>query len=330
MGRDRKNVQENFVNRPLGKFPVLVIAGPTASGKSSLAVDLALRLSAMGKPAEILCADSITVYRGFEIGAAKPSSEQRKLVPHHLIDIADPAEDFTAGDFVRAAQEKISALHARRVIPILVGGTGFYLRALLWGMASEDSEPEERAADIKRALLVRAETIGWDEMYRGLVTKDPQSVSTIHSNDHYRVIRALQAMELYGKPWSELNREARVAEPRYPDFRYFCLQVPKEILEDRIRARTKEIVNEGIEKEVSGLLAAGVAPDAKPLRSVGYKETAEAISAGDTSGLEGKIYFSTRKLSKAQMTWFRGERDVEWLEGDYLRALMGAIGLGGL
>ncbi|MGZ3694286.1 MAG: tRNA (adenosine(37)-N6)-dimethylallyltransferase MiaA [Bdellovibrionota bacterium] len=315
------------MNKPLGAKPVLVIAGPTASGKTSLAVEFALRLKKLGKTAEILCADSITVFRGFEIGAAKPTLAERKLVPHHLIDIADPSEDFTAGDFVRDAQEVIASLHARDVIPILVGGTGFYLRALLWGMASNDNEPEERAETVKRALLLRSEVEGWDELYRELVTKDPQSVSNIHSNDHYRVIRALQAMELYGRPWSELNREARVAEPRYPDFRYFCLQVPKDELEARIRERTSLMIEHGIEKEVRGLLAAGVAPAAKPMRSVGYKETAEAIASGSTDGLEGKIFFSTRKLAKAQMTWFRGERDVEWIEAPAMPKLLNALEL---
>ncbi|MGE3262273.1 MAG: tRNA (adenosine(37)-N6)-dimethylallyltransferase MiaA [Bacteriovoracia bacterium] len=313
--------------RALGEKPVLVIAGPTASGKSSLAVEFALKLKSMNRRAEILCADSITVFRGFEIGAAKPTKEEQRLVPHHLIDMADPAEDFTAGDFVRIAQEKIAELHAKKIIPILVGGTGFYLRALLWGMASSDDEPEERAAAVKRALLKKAESVGWDEMYRELVTKDPQSVSTIHSNDHYRVIRALQAMELYGKPWSELNREARVAEPRYPDFRYFCLQLPKDELEARIRARTALMVKQGIEREVRKLLDAGVAPDAKPMRSVGYKEAVEAILGNATEELEGKIFFSTRKLAKAQMTWFRGERDVEWLEPEFLPALRSSLKL---
>jgi tRNA dimethylallyltransferase len=295
----------------LGEQPLLVIAGPTASGKSTLAVELA---ETLGRPAEIICADSITVYRGFEIGAAKPSAEDRARVPHHLVDICDPAQDFTAGDFSREAQALIKGMHARGAVPIVVGGTGFYLRALLWEMASEDAAAEARSAEVKRGLEERARREGFDHLYRDLVERDPQSVATVHENDHYRIVRALQAMELYGKPWSQLNREARESPPRYPGFRYFTLDVPKETLRERIRARTDAMLRAGLVAEVRGLLAQGVSPGAKPLRSVGYKETVEALASGDLAGLAEKIIVATRQLAKSQLTWFKGERAVEWIE----------------
>lgn len=309
----------------LGANPVIVIAGPTASGKSSLALELAEHLWASGKPAEILCADSITVFRGFEIGAAKPSLADRKRIPHHLIDLADPCEEFTAGDFVREARKCIADCHERQVIPLVVGGTGFYLRALLWEMAAEDPALEARSAEVKMRLEARAAAEGMDVLYKELLARDPQSAKTVHGNDHYRVVRALQAMELYGRPWSELNKEARESPPRYPEFRYFCLSVEKSVLEERIRKRAQAMVSEGIVEEVKGLLAKGVAPDSKPMRSVGYKETVDAIQSGKLEQLAEEIYASTRKLAKAQMTWFRGERNVEWLEPSYLGRILDSL-----
>jgi tRNA dimethylallyltransferase len=306
----------------LGEQPLLVIAGPTASGKSTLAVELA---GTLGRPAEIICADSITVYRGFEIGAAKPSVEDRARVPHHLVDIRDPAQDFTAGDFSREAQALIKGMHARGAVPIVVGGTGFYLRALLWEMASEDAAAEARSAEVKRGLEERARREGFDHLYRDLVERDPQSVASVHENDHYRIVRALQAMELYGKPWSQLNREARESPPRYPGFRYFALDMAKETLRERIRARTAAMLREGLVAEVRGLLACGVSPAAKPMRSVGYKETVEALASDDLAGLEEEIIVATRQLAKAQTTWFKGERAVEWIEPN-VEAMHSALG----
>jgi tRNA dimethylallyltransferase len=152
------------------------------------------------------------------------------------------------------------------------------------------------------------------------MAKDP--ATRIHPNDHYRIVRALQAMELSGLSWSELNAEARKAEPRYPGMRYFCLQWPMEELEERIRLRVKAMLRDGLEKEVRALLERGVPFDAKPMRSVGYKETAEAIRAGSNdAALEAAIVTATRRLAKQQMTWFRGERSVEWLQGDFLSQL---------
>ncbi|MGZ3654839.1 MAG: tRNA (adenosine(37)-N6)-dimethylallyltransferase MiaA, partial [Bdellovibrionota bacterium] len=188
---------------------VIVIAGATASGKSALALQLARALRAKGRECEILCADSVTVYRGFDIGAAKPLAAERAEFRHHLLDVADPREEFTAGDFVRLSIPAIAGIHARGATPLLVGGTGFYLRALLRGMASNEEEDTERARAIKAELEARARAEGFAALHAEVIRLDPGSAPTVHPNDHYRVIRALQAMRLYGKPWSELNKHAR-------------------------------------------------------------------------------------------------------------------------
>ena len=310
----------------VGEHPLLVIAGPTASGKTSLALQLAEQLAAEGRQAEILCADSITVYRGFEIGAAKPTEAERAAVPHHFVDIADAEEDYTAGAFVRTAHPLIQRLHRERKVPIVVGGTGFYLRALLWGMASDEEQAAPEAARLKLELEERGRTEGWDKLYRQLAKRDPGAIQVVHANDHYRIVRALQALALYGKPWSELNREARQAPPRYPEMRYFCLRWPMEELESRIKQRVEKMLREGLLEEVRGLLARGISSESKPMRSVGYKEAVEALREGwSESKTADAITLATRRLAKQQLTWFRGERAVEWLDPDFAANLSRAL-----
>lgn len=312
---------------PVALDSVIVIAGPTASGKSSLALELVDWLRAADRCAEILCADSITLYRGFEIGAAKPSAADRARVPHHLLDLADPAQEFTAGDFVRAASEKIEELQRAGTVPVLVGGAGFYLRALLWGMASPE-ENSAKAAEVKLVLEARAASEGYEALHRELLRKDPGSAGVVHGNDHYRIIRALQAMELHGKPWSELNQAARQQPSHYPGLRYFALQVDRGELEERIRARAQAMLADGLLEEVRGLLAQGVPAEAKPMRSVGYLECADVLAGrASAAGLLEAIVHSTKKLAKQQQTWFRGERDVEWLAPPYRTSLKKALSL---
>jgi tRNA dimethylallyltransferase len=306
--------------------PVLVIAGPTASGKSALALALAQAFQQAGRAAEILCADSVTVYRGLEIGAAKPSATDRALIPHHLLDLAQAEEDFTAGDFVRHALAVLSSLHSQGKIPILAGGTGFYLRALLRGMASNEEQDPAKAAAIKARLEARAETEGWAVLHSELIAKDPGSLPTIHPNDHYRILRALQAMELYQKPWSELNRAARAAGWRFPGTRFFCLDIDRPLLAQRINIRTHAMLEADLLEEVSGLLAAGISPQAKSLQSVGYRECLDTLSGLESrETLAERIQQSTMRLAKAQRTWFRGEKGVEWLQPDYFSSLLAAL-----
>lgn len=303
---------------------MIVIGGPTASGKSALALRLAQNLIARGQPAEILSADSITVYRGFDIGAAKPSEEERGLVPHHLLDLANAEEGFTAGDFLKHADPLIRDLLGRGIVPIVAGGTGFYLRALLRGMAGNEENAEESAA-VKAALEERGRAEGFEKLHRELIAKDPGSAGTVHPKDHYRIVRALQAMEMQGKPWSELNAIARAAPPRFPH-RYFKIKIEKEELKKRIEARTAQMLTQGLIEEVEGLLARGASPASKPMQSVGYKETA-AFLRGELAeaDLASAITQATVKLAKQQNTWFRGEDLGEWLEAPYWESLVAAL-----
>lgn len=301
---------------------VLVIGGATASGKSKLAMQVAEHLESQGKCVEILCADSITVFRGMEIGSTKPSPEDRSRFPHHLLDLCSPTESFTAGDFIRLASPLVESLLAEQKIPLVVGGSGFYLRALLRGMASPEENPEKAAA-IKAALMQEAETNGWDSLYGQILRLDPNT--TVHPNDHYRVLRALQFMHLTGEKWSEQNTKTRAAAPKFPH-RYFYLSVPKELLRERIEIRTKNMLAAGLLAEVRGLLENGVPAEAKPLQSVGYKECVQLLQGEfPAHELEARIVQSTVKLAKAQSTWFRGEELATALEEPALAKLISAL-----
>ncbi len=296
--------------------PPIVLAGPTAGGKSALAMEFARARRAEGQECEIICADSVTVYLGLEIGAAKPSREDRHEFPHHLLDVASPKEDFTAGDFVRLASHAIEGIQSRGALPLLVGGTGFYLRALLRGMASEEAEDQSKAAALKAALEKRAEEEGYPALYAELMRRDPGSAPTVHPNDHYRIVRALQAMDLYGRPWSDLNREARARDWKYPGTRFFCLDIDRELLRARIAERSRQMVEAGLLTEVKDLLDSGLPPEAKPLQSVGYKECVDTLAGREPeSTLIDRITQSTSRLAKSQRTWFKGEQGVEWLQG---------------
>ncbi len=305
---------------------LIILAGPTASGKSALAMQLAQIIISLGRPAEILCADSITVYKGFDIGAAKTTSDEQKQIPHHLLDIVKANQTYTAGDFIQHAQLIINKLHEKNGVPIIVGGTGFYLRALLWGMASDEAEDPEKNAEIKRKIEQRAQNEGWEKLYKEIILKDPQAVATIHPNDHYRIQRALHAMELYGKPWSQLNQEARSSPAKYPGMRYFCLNWEREALRERVMQRTQKLLQKGMLEEVRSLLKSGISPDAKPMLSVGYKDCVDFLQGKiKEEALLPNIVQETMRLAKAQGTWFRGEREVEFLEPPFLPNLKKAL-----
>jgi len=295
----------------------IVIAGPTASGKSALALRLArLFRDERGQAVEIVCADSVTVFRGFDIGSAKPTKEEQREFRHHLIDVAGAEESFTGGDFIRLAIPAILGIQARKALPLLVGGTGFYLRALLRGMASDEAEDPVLAAAIKERLVARAAAEGYEALHKEVLRLDPGSAATVHANDHYRVVRALQAMEIYKKPWSELNRTARQAPWRFPGTRFFCLEVDKELLKERIRQRTSQLLEAGLMSEVRGLLASGLSPASKALLSVGYKECLDTLEGREPeSTLAERITLATNRLAKQQRTWFKSEQGVEMLRG---------------
>lgn len=300
---------------------LIVLGGPTASGKSALALGLAEQLISQGQRAEILCADSITVYRGFEIGAAKPDTSDRQRVPHHLLDLIDADQSFTAADFVKAADPIVSRLLSDEIVPILAGGSGFYLRALLRGMAGEE-EDQTASLAVKKRLEERGKNEGWEKLHSELVRLDPGSAPIVHPNDHYRIVRALQAMEIHRKPWSELNSRARATPPKFP-FRYFRLELSKDEIRSKVEKRTALMLQAGLVPEVRSLLDSGVAPDSKPMQSVGYKEAVEFLEGlFPERELHGRIVMGTMKLVKSQMTWFKGEELSTSLAPPFFENLM--------
>ncbi len=297
---------------------IVVIAGPTASGKTACAVHLALALGG-----ELIGADSVQVYRRLDVGSAKPSTEELRGVTHHLLDVVDLREPFDAGRFVEHADRAIADVRSRGRVPIVVGGTGLYLRALVRGLAQGiPSDAAIRARLNARAALGPAELAA---MHAEVAKVDPEYAAKIHSTDPIRIVRALEVWEATGEPISLHHRRHAAEPPRY-DARFLALDVPRPVLASRIETRTRAMLANGWIDEVRAILADGYEPDLKPLRAVGYAEVvAHARGTLDGANLVEEIARSTREFAKRQRTWFRGEQGVTWttpeaLLGEEIRA----------
>lgn len=284
---------------------LLVVCGPTASGKSDLALKLARRLDA-----EIVNADSMQVYRGMDIGTAKPSPEQRAEIRHHLIDVAGPEQLFSAADFVQAADTAISDITGRGKRVIVAGGTGLYIRALLKGLVDSPSG----AGEIRRRLQEEARELGNEAMLEKLARVDPELATRIHPNNRVRIIRALEVYHLTGIPLSRYQQEHAFGGRRYTSLQ-IGIRVERDELYRRIEQRVERMLREGLLDEVRGLLAAGYGRDLKAMRAIGYKESASFL-AGECSLEEAArlIKRDTRRYAKRQLTWFNADRDILWLE----------------
>lgn len=287
--------------------PLIVIVGPTAVGKSSLGVELALRLKG-----EIISGDSVQVYRKLDIGSAKPTPEEQKGVRHHLIDILDPREPFTAATFQRLARDLITEIQARDRVPIVVGGTGLYIRAVLDGF----SFPEEGAAEIKEKWLRFVKENGRDALYRRLKLCDPVSAHKLHPNDTARIIRALEVFEITGKPLSD---QRLYQEKQYPDLAesvlYIGLNAPRKIIYGRIDQRCDDMVKYGIVEEVSALLNEGYSPKLKSLQSIGYRHVILYLKGLVTREEMLRLFKrDTRRFAKRQLTWFRRDPRIKWYD----------------
>jgi tRNA dimethylallyltransferase len=285
--------------------PLVVIAGPTASGKSHLAIRLAIQFSG-----EIVNCDSLQLYRGFDIGTAKPSPEELASVPHHLIGVLDPEEQANAGHWARLATGVIEQVSARAKLPIIAGGTGFYLRALLDGLApGPERDPELRC----RLSAAEARRKGF--LYRLLRRLDGVSAGRIHANDINKLTRSIEICLASGRPASNLFLDGRAPLQGYRALK-LVLSPPREALHRAIAARTAAMWSKGLVEEVRGLLASGVKSTAKPFESLGYKETLAFIEErmSPRQAVEC-ITTETRQYAKRQMTWFRREHGVCWLNG---------------
>lgn len=288
------------------RWPLVVIVGPTASGKSALALKLAEELGG-----EILNCDSIQVYRHLDIGSGKVPPEWRRRVPHHLLDIALPDEDFAAGDYRRKAEEVLREVRGRRRLPIVVGGTGLYLRALLVGLF-ESPGPSE---SLRRRLADLAQSKGRRYLHRILARLDAPSAESIEPNDAQKVIRGLEVCLLARQRMSDLQ-----ARGRRPLAGFHVIELglnpPRPLLVERIDRRVAEMFDAGLISEVEGLMKAGYSPRMKAFGALGYQH-AWGVLCGELSREEAvaATQKDTRRYAKRQMTWFRHQVKPRWFEG---------------
>ncbi len=283
----------------------MVIAGPTAAGKSALALELAREFGG-----EIVNGDSVQIYRGMDLGTAKPGAEERLRVPHHLFDVRNPDEVFTAGEYCRVGREAIREIAGRGRLPIVVGGSGFYLRALLEGLA-----PLPVRSEPVRERLVRLEARSAGALHRILRCWDAEAAARIHGNDTQKLVRAIEAMVL-GK--DSLTKLQNGPIQKLDGFRVLILGLdpPRDALRERIAQRTRSMFERGLLAEVEQLQRQGYGRSTKAMEAVGYRQ-AHAVLAGeiDRYAAEQDTTLRTRQYAKRQMTWFRKTKDIHWLSG---------------
>jgi len=295
----------------------VILFGPTAVGKTKIAIDLAKKLNG-----EIISADSMQVYRGMDIGTAKPTPEERQGIPHHLIDIRNPDEEWTVSDFVREVQNLKVKIQNNGKIPIIVGGTGLYLWALLEGF----SFPITPADKELRARLEKEPT---STLYARLSTIDPEAAGKIHANDKKRIIRALEVYELTGRPISELQN--KVSDSPHLSVGntlplLIGLNLSREELYERINQRVDDMVSKGLIEEVKGLLAKGYSKDLFSFQALGYKEVVEHLDGKWTrEQMVEELKKRTRNFARRQMTWFRRFKEAKWFNPGEFDKIYGII-----
>jgi len=292
---------------PAARRTALVLTGPTGSGKS----DWALRLAAE-VPIEIVSVDSAQVFRGMDIGTAKPSEAIRARVPHHLIDIRDPAERYSAGEFVRDARAAIAAIQQRGRVPVLVGGTLLYLRALLRGMA----ELPERSPPLRAELAARAAQVGWAQLHAELALIDPQAAARIHRNDPQRIQRALEVYRLTGRPISEWQAATPAPEEGVHWLRFALIPSDRAVQLQALEQRLAAMLDAGLLAEVMALYRRGdLHAELPSIRAVGYRQF-WSHCAGRTTLPEAtrQALVATGQLAKRQLSWLRGDSSFEPLD----------------
>lgn len=288
------------------KQPLVILTGPTAVGKTALSIALAKRIQG-----EIISADSMQVYRGMDIGSAKILPEEMGGVPHHLIDILDPREEFHVVTFQQKAREAMLGIYERGHIPIVVGGTGFYIQALLYDIDFTENGEDKSFRHELEELAKTPEGAG--QLHQRLKEVDPVSAEMIHANNTKRVIRALEFFEETGTRISEHNERQRQKESPYR-FCYFVLEDERSLLYERIDKRVDEMIRQGLVQEVERLRSQGCDRSMVSMQGLGYKEILDYLD-GQCS-LERAVYLikrDTRHFAKRQITWFKREKDVTWL-----------------
>jgi len=289
------------------KLPVILLAGPTAAGKTVLAIELAERLGT-----QIISADSMQVYRNMDVGTAKPSAEERSLVVHHLIDVVDPDEPFDAAQYLQLARPIVEYLHSQGKVPVVVGGTGLYMKVLTLGICPvPPGDPR-----VRQELSTELKTRGLFCLYAELNEVDPALAVKLNPNDRQRITRALEVYRSTGETLSRWQEQHAFRTVLFPSIRVFISRSRDDIYA-RIDRRVDVMMQNGFLDEVAGLLAMGYSPDLKSLQSLGYKQLIRYLSGGIS--LEAAVRqtkLETRHYAKRQITWFRGDSSFRWLDAD--------------
>lgn len=288
--------------------PLIILTGPTSVGKTSLSVSLAKAVDG-----EIISADSMQVYKFMDIGTAKITNDEMGGIPHYLISEIEPDEEFNVVKFQQYAKGYIKSIHERNKIPILVGGTGFYIQAVLYDIDFEESESDDA---YRAELELLAKTKGSGYLHALLKDTDPESGAAIHPNNTKRIIRALEYVRLTGKPISAHNEEQRKKTSPY-NYKYFVLNMDRKKLYDRINNRVDIMIKNGLVKEVQSLLDMGYSKGMVSMQGLGYKEIIDYLEGNCTLDEAVEILKrDTRHYAKRQITWFKRERNVIWIDKD--------------
>lgn len=288
---------------------ILVIVGPTASGKTRMAVELAQRHNG-----EVISADSMQIYRTMDIGTAKPTKEEMGGIPHHMIDVADPEEDFSVARYVEMAAQCVDDVLARGKLPIVAGGTGLYIDSLLSGRTFAPFSPDSALrGELERELAEK----GGQAMLEALAQVDPEAAQHLHPNDHKRIIRALEVYRSTGKTITQHNRETRAIPPRYDALTIGLAFQDRQAMWRRIDQRVDEMVAAGLEDEVRRLLTSGISPKCTAMQAIGYKEFTQALS-GEMTWQEAAdvVKLRSRQYAKRQLTWFGRNPNTRWVRWD--------------
>jgi len=310
-------MQGGMIDASLPSAPhVVVVCGPTGIGKTRTAIDLSRRFGG-----EIVGADSMQIYRSMDIGTAKPTAAEQACVTHHMVDVVDPDVPYDAARYARDAGKVVRDLHQRGLVPVVAGGTGLYIKALIYGLF--DSRPPD--PEYRRQLEQAADVHGTAYLHARLTDCDPAAAAGIHKNDRFRIIRALETFRATGRPISALQQEHRFTRPRFAAFK-IGLTMPRQALYERIDRRVDQMVAEGLLEEVRSLLDRGYPAGLKSMQSIGYRHMADYLQGSvpwkETLRL---LKRDTRRYAKRQFTWFRADPDIVWTAPEDVDSLAPAV-----